>query len=217
LSPGLAFVALVLAIGVVSKERVERGNRMSIVWACFFLGILFWFISEVAWDSYPFLLGIPTPFPSVADVLGIAGYVPAIVGLLVLIRPFGEVVISRKILAGSLLTSVLVLALSAPPFLHRPSSSVALVVELIYVTLDVILLSIIAPTLIIFRAGSFWKPILLLALGISFALFSELVANWTNTLTAYYPGNPSELLLNCAYLFAAAGFYTRIRQLSARG
>lgn len=216
LSSVLALAALAFAIGSVIRGKISKDDRMSIVWACLALGMLSWFSSEVAWILYPVYWGIPTPQVSIADVFGVGGYLPAIIGLLFLISPYREVFHSKSILVASLSTLVTSLALSAPPiFATRPSIEV-MAVGLIYVILDVSLLSIAVPILLILRKGSFWKPFLLLVSGVILALFSHIISNWIVAFALYYPWNPSDLLLDAAYLLGAAGFSLRIMQLSAR-
>jgi len=216
LPPTLAFAALALAIGAVSREKISRNDRMSIVWFCFALGILSWFLAEVVWDLYPLYLGIQTPFPSIADVFGIAGYIPAIAGLLVLIWPFRSEFYSKKIVAVSLLALVAVLSLAAFSVLHEQFALDVLAVGLIYVALDVLVLSIAVPALIVLREGSFWKPFLVLTSGIVLALFSHTVSTWVSTLGPYYLDQLSELLLNFGYILATIGFYMRMVQLSKK-
>jgi hypothetical protein len=216
LSPSLAFAALALAIGAVTREKISKKDRMSIVWLCFALGTLSWFLAEVVWDLYPLYWGIQTPFPSIADAFGIAGYIPAVAGLLVLVWPFRSVFHSRNIVAGSLLTLVVVLSLSAPLILQETLALDVLAVGLAYVILDVLVLSISVPTLMIVREGSFWKPFMLLTSGIIFVLFAHLMSPWGTVLGSYYLDQLSYLLLDCGYLLAATGFYMRMVQLSKK-
>jgi hypothetical protein len=79
LSPTIAIIAVVSAVMAVAAIGV-RGSRLAVVWFSLMLGVVLWFLSEVAWALYPLILRMSTPFPSIADAFGLIGYVPILSG-----------------------------------------------------------------------------------------------------------------------------------------
>ena len=97
LTPVLALAALAMAVLNVVKVGVRRNDRLSVVWFSFMLTLVLWFLSEVAQSFYPLVLGIPTPNLSYVDVFGLAGYLPVMFGVLVLVWPFKEALRARSL------------------------------------------------------------------------------------------------------------------------
>ena len=73
----LALLAAIY-IGYCAKCALEPSERKAILW--FFAGMFFWFLGELLWFWYEAILQIETPYPSIADVFWILGYIPFIAG-----------------------------------------------------------------------------------------------------------------------------------------
>jgi hypothetical protein len=218
LSPTVASVALFAAILAAREIGVRRNGRLSTVWFSLMLGVLFWFLSEVAWSIYPLLLQISTPYPSVADAFGIVGYFPILVGLSLQVSPFMEAFEARHVLLALFVAAVLGflgLFLLLPLVAVGETFSV-LVVSCAYPVLDMITLFVAIPTLLVFAKGTFWKPFLFLVLGIVLALSAHLLSAWTTSNGTYYSGHPLELLFDWGYLSAALGFYEMRKKFAER-
>ncbi|MEM3140892.1 MAG: hypothetical protein QXH15_05485, partial [Nitrososphaerota archaeon] len=54
----------------------------------FFTGLFLWFIGELAWTLYVLWFSIEIPFPSIADVFYLAGYIPLFMGLFIYLNIF---------------------------------------------------------------------------------------------------------------------------------
>jgi hypothetical protein len=217
ITPVLALAALAMAVLNVVKVGVRRNDRLSVVWFSFMLTLVLWFLSEVAWSFYPLVLGIPTPYPSIADVLGLAGYVPVMFGLLVLVWPFKEAFASKKL--GGVLLLALALSAVLVALLSRvvtPMELPALLVNLAYPILDVVALAIAIPAMAIFIKGAFWRPSLFLVIGLILALGAQVLFAVTALNGTYYSGHPLELIYDWGYLLAALGFYLRRKQFLAK-
>jgi hypothetical protein len=212
LTPVLALIALSMAASNV--EGVRGNNRLSVIWFSFMLTLLLWFLAEVAWTIYPLVLGLPTPYPSIADVFGLAGYVPVMFGLLVLVWPFKEVFASWKLRGALLLVlvSLTVLVALIPRVFHQMQLP-ALLVGLAYPILDVVTLAIAIPALVMFMKGTFWRPLLFLTVGLILALVAHVLSGITALNGTYYSGHPLELVYDWAYLSAVLGFYLRRKQV----
>jgi hypothetical protein len=209
LSPTIAIIAVVSAVMAVAAIGV-RGSRLAVVWFSLMLGVVLWFLSEVAWALYPLILRMSTPFPSIADAFGLIGYVPILIGLLLQAWPFGENFRTRRMLSAILVTLgagllALILLTREVPFgtLGLP----ALIVDHAYPVLDFLTLAIAVPVLLILLSGTFWRPFLFLVLGLVLALSAHMLSAWATSNGSYYPGHPLELLFDWGYLSAALGFY----------
>jgi hypothetical protein len=218
LSPTFASVTFLTAVLTAKKIGVRRNGRLSTVWFSLMLGVFLWFLSEVAWAIYPLVLQISTPYPSVADVFGIVGYIPILVGLALQMSPFREAFEARHILFVLFIVAALgLLGLSfLLPVVAVGETFPVLVVSSAYPVLDVVALSVAIPTLLVFAKGTFWKPFLFLVLGIVLALSAHLLSAWTTSNGTYYSGQPLELLFDWGYLSAALGFYEMRKKFAKR-
>ena len=219
LSPMLALFAFGSALLTIATTGVRSGDRMSTAWGAYAMGVLMWFLAEVSWSVYPFLLGVLTPYPSLADFFGLAGYFPIIVGLLLQAWPFRDAFRSKKVFVGLMFVAfvaVFVVTSLLPLMLTQRESAGAIVVSLAYPLLDVTVLSIAVPSFLTWMEGTYWRPFLFLVLGIILGLLAHILFGWTNLIGVYYPGHPLELLYDWGYLSAALGFYLRRKQIIAK-
>lgn len=94
--------ALAFAIHVVCRQKLN--GLIPRAYDSLTLGLALWFTAESVWVYYEVIQGIETPFPSLADVFWLAGYVPFI---------FFFVRIFKNFLGLSRPTLILVLFLSS--------------------------------------------------------------------------------------------------------
>lgn len=59
----------------------ERGEVFRVIWGSLAVGLLLWAFGEAIWAAYQLVLKVEVPYPSIADVLWVAGYLPVIFGL----------------------------------------------------------------------------------------------------------------------------------------
>jgi hypothetical protein len=209
LSPIIAIVAVVSAVTAVAVIGV-RGNRLAVVWFSLMLGVVLWFLSEVVWAVYPLVLGVSTPFPSVADVFGLIGYAPILFGLVLQAWPFGENFRTKRMLSAILVTlggGLLVLIVLTQAISSSQGGLLAVIVNYAYPILDFVTLTVAVPVLLILRRGTFWRPFFFLVLGLVLALSAHMLSAWATSNGSYYSGHPLELLFDWGYLSAALGFY----------
>jgi hypothetical protein len=209
LSPIIAVIATVSAIAAVTSIGVKR-NRLSMVWFSLMLGLVVWFLSEIAWTIYPVIFQISTPTPSIADVFGLVGYVPILLGLGLQAWPFRENFRTKTMVSAIAITlgiGLLALIVLMQAIASGPQGMLAVIVGYAYPILDFATLAVAVPTLLLFWKGTFWRPFLFLVLGILFALSAHMISAWATSNGSYYPGHPLELLFDWGYLSAALGFY----------
>jgi hypothetical protein len=216
--PVVSIAALVFAILNTSAIGISR-NRNSIVWLSFTLGLVGWFLSELAWVLYPLILAAPTPTPSIADVFGIGAYGPVLFGLGLQAWPFGENFRTRPILVatlGAIAVGIAVFDALIPSILSMRGGGLSVLVDCTYATLDIVTLIISVPTLLVFRSGTWWRPFLVLSSGLVLALSGHLLTAWTDLNGSYYPGHPLDLLFAWGFLSASLGFYLMWKKTKAR-
>ncbi len=209
IGPVIAIVAVVSAVRAVAVIGV-RGNRLAVVWFSLMLGVVLWFLSEVVWGIYPVILGISAPIPSIADVFGLAGYAPILIGFGWQTWPFAESFRTKKMLSVILVTiggGLLALIVLTQAISSSGQSSLVLIVEYAYPILDFVTLTVAVPILLVLRRGTFWKPFLFLVAGLILAIAAHMLSAWAISNGSYYPGHPLELLFDWGYLSAALGFY----------
>ncbi|MEW6568401.1 MAG: hypothetical protein AB1449_09610 [Chloroflexota bacterium] len=71
-----------LALSFLLWRSFSRGEVLKRIWGSLTLGLLLWTIGEAIWSYYQLLAGHQLPYPSLADFVWIAGYVPVAFGLL---------------------------------------------------------------------------------------------------------------------------------------
>ena len=216
LPPVLAFTAFAIATAGLIRNGVSVKNRFSIVWLGYALGMLLWFLGESTWAVYALWYSIPNPFPSIADGFWLAGYVPLICAVLVQSWSFREFLLSRRMLgviAAVLCVAGLVLAALIPASYasNVGQNLVPVVVGLAYPLLDVALLVVALPILFLYGRGTFWRPFLLVAIGLILTFLGDVMFTWTSLNGTYYDGTYLELFFHWSYLILAYGFYLRFR------
>ena len=96
-------VSLSCGIIILLAARNMTGGR--IAWRCFGICLLLWSAGDIIWATYG-LVGKVAPYPSIADLLYLVGYLPLIAGVVIYLT-------GRR--RGSLLRSVMDMSLIAIP------------------------------------------------------------------------------------------------------
>jgi len=221
LPPLLAFTAFMIAVVGLFRNGVKVNDRVSMVWLGYSLGMLLWLLGESTWALYTLWYSIPIPYPSVADVFWLAGYLPLLISLIVQAWPLREVFATKQMRATIILMFALafgLLVVLVPPTYASSLGGgfVTLAVSLAYPLLDVALLSVALPMVFLFRKGIFWRPFLFVAVGFILTFVADVLFTWTNLNGTYYDGNYLELFFHWSYLTLAYGFYLRLRHGTAR-
>lgn len=221
LPPLLAFTAFMIAAVGMFRNGVRMNDRVSMVWLGYSLAMLLWFLGESTWALYTLGYSIPIPYPSVADIFWLAGYMPLLVSLIVQVWPLQEVFATKQMRAAIILmfalASALLVGLIPPTYASSLGEGfVTLAVSLAYPLLDVALLSISLPTMLFFRKGTFWRPFLFVTVGFILTFIADVLFTWTTLNGTYYNGNYLELFFHWSYLTLAYGFYLRLGHGTAR-
>ena len=210
ITPFEAFAAFAVSALVFKAQNGPRLGSMSHVYLSYSLGLFFWVLGESAWTLYSILLRVAVPFPSIADLFWLVGYIPLLLALLMQAWPFREWFTLRKQIVlglGMFAMAALMLSGTVPFVAQQYRDSLALVVGVAYPVLDTVLLSVAIPVFILFRRGTYWRPMLFVLVGIVLQLTGDLLFAQSALSGSYYPGSPSDLVFDFSYLMLALGFY----------
>ena len=206
---------------LVSGLSLERYWRMSkgrfpVIWLYFTAGLLLWFIGEAVWAGYTLILGEELPYPSVADVFWIAGYIPFFIALYLYVKLFGNTLNKKTIAISMVVTATLtILAVAALliPALHAEEDLARLVMNFAYPLLDLSLFSVAHIGVLIFLKGKLGRPWLLINAAIAANTFADILFIYTTAQGTYYCGHMLELPSHLAYLFFLMAFYIHTKEL----
>jgi len=213
----LAFSAAGLTLRITWTNRADRSSK---VWLGYTMGMLLWFLGETTWAVYSLVLGIPVPYPSVADVFWLVGYTPLLLALLFQIWPFREAFSTGRfavLLAFTVVLMVLVLAILIPPSMEGEQATTTFLVSLAYPLLDVLLLGLAFLSFAFFMKGTLWRPMLFVTAGIILTTSADMLFSLAVLGGTYYNGHPLELLFHWSYLAFALGFYIQLKHAQRLG
>jgi hypothetical protein len=216
-----AFFPVVAGAAVFSSAFALRKygpklNKFLMIWVCFTAGMALWFLGELSWAVYAFLLNVEIPYPSIADVFWLGGYVPLLLALLVYCRLFASVLSKRTIaliIAAICILGVLISVALIVPITAVEENEATLAIDLAYPLLDIALLSMALVGLAIFQKGNLGKSWLWIILGILFNVAGDMIFSYTTAQGTYYNGHLSELLFIYGYLFFTVAFYVHTKEL----
>jgi len=214
ITPFEALSTFLMAAMLFKTNSGRRGGGISRVYASYSVGFLLWFLGELTWTIYAVAFQIEIPFPSIADLFWLVGYVPLLLALLMQASPYRESLFTRKQIAITICMfglALLILRLTIPPILQENEDLVALGVGVAYPLLDTLLLAVAVPALLFFRRGTYWRPMLFVILGIIIQLVADLAFNQTILSGSYYTGSFTDLLFDWAYLILTLGFYKQLK------
>ena len=200
-----------------AKSLTHLRLRLRTVHLGFFLAILLWFLGECTWTVYAVILGVQVPYPSIADVFYLAGYIPAFVSILGFMRIFQKLVTPLKKIV-SLLVGLLILGVTAvfllTPLSESSSPVFVKVFDLAYPVLDAVLMALVTTRLIAFIGTSLGRPWTWVFCGLLLYSFADIMFSWGTLMGWYYSGHPIELLWLYGYLAFALGFNRQTKQFS---
>ena len=215
--PLIAVAAVIVSGIALRKYWGNFGDKFSKIWTYFTLGMIFWFLGELGWAIYTLLLNIEIPYPSIADIVWLIGYVPLFIALYLYIGTF-QIALSKKMfaiatIAVCIASSVFLLFL-VPPILADTAERdmVTLTVDLAYPTLDIVLFSLSILGLLIFAKGKIAQAWLLINGAILMNVMGDLLFSYTTLKGTYYNGHWSELFIAWSYILFALAFYAHKKE-----
>src|SRR5437867_9732214 len=206
--PITAVASMAFAITIVYRQGVD--GIFGRAFASLAGGISLWAIAELIWAYNAIVIGIQVPFPSIADVLWLAGYAPLGFHLFSTSRFYG-VGLKKKstfvvALAVATFSSVYIYSLITASDLSGPDAALSLAITIAYPVLDAIIL--VPAVLCVLNSGKGeltaipWIFIAWILTVLVDAIFGyTIVTNIAGEVQIW------NFVYNGAYLFMAAGLY----------
>ena len=212
----LSITAVGSAANAMKKYWRNLRDRYSQIWLFFTMGLLLWLISKISWSVYTMPPNATIPYPSLADVLWLAGYLPLFAALHSYLRSFGFSLSRIRYSAFALTVSFALLwlfILLVPPVVATSEEGLTVLLSLVYLGLDLSLFSLSVHGLFVFfngRIGVAWA-------FVSGALFLNAVGNilfsYATQSSTYYSGHFLELIFHAGSIFCTLAFYTHVKEL----
>lgn len=202
-----------LIAGVVAMLSSKRwgGLGTAIGKAVFFigLGIFFWGAGEMIWSYYNFFLGVPAPYPSVADI----GFAPSIffygLGAFYLSKVTGAKFGLRNKPAKFFVTLapfiilaisyyILIVVARGGVLVPEGDNALKALLDVVYPLGDFLALTIaviISGLSFKYMGGRHTYDIVAILLGLGVMFVADSVFSYTTTVGTYYNGNWGDLLL----------------------
>lgn len=216
-----AFPPIIAGAAVIvsgfSLERYWRRSkgRFSIIWLNFACGLFLWFLGEVIWAVYTLVLGVELPYPSIADVFWVAGYIPFFIALYLYVKLFSAVLTRKTLLLSMIVIAALTIVVTATLFIYtfgRGEDLVTLALDFAYPLLDLSLFSAAYLGLIIFWKGKLGKSWLWICAFTMTNACADILFSYTTAQGTYYSGHILDALFCIAYLFTLMAFYIHIKE-----
>ena len=209
---GVAFVSSFLC---TRKYGLNLKNGFQVVWFLFTLGTGFWVLAEFSWAIYYFILNVAVPYPSIADIFYLGGYVPMILGLLFYFKTFAAGMTRRRLalavatIGGS---AAVVVGVVLPIEFASSQPIVGAITDLSYPILDLSLLSITILSLAIFFGGSLARWWVLFAGGSVAYIVADELFLYQVAAGTYSNGSFDDLFFLLGYLLLALAFYVHRKE-----
>lgn len=215
LFPATAGTAVMASFWTLKKYAAHNPKpKFSASWIGFSSGLFMWFLGESAWAVYVLLLGI-NPFPSLADVFYIGGYVFLGLALFLILKLFPSVFSGKKLaflVVVSVSVSTAVGYFLLTPILTSEADLFTTVLSAAYPILDIGLFVLVFSIFMIFIEGTIGKAWFFLTLGVALNIIADLLFNYAELQGFYYEGHPLELFWLWGYIAFFLGFYIHKRE-----
>ncbi len=195
--------------------RLEA-SRIRAVFTAFTLGLCLWFGAELAWSVYLLVLHMEVPYPSFADVLWLAGYVPLALGFVMLSKWLGlgagrkTLVVQLTVASASAAAVAAITALPMLSFALAGEASVpALYFDSAYAVLDLVLLFLAVLGIGLAAQGGLslgvaWLPAFL---AIVLNAVADQSFSYLSAYELYHAGSIVDALFTVSYVLLAYGAY----------
>jgi len=177
--------------------------------------LFMWFLGESTWAVCVVLLQID-PFPSLADIFYIGGYVFLFIALFLILKLFPSVSSVKKLAFSAVVSvsvSVAVGYFLLTPILTSEADLYKIVFSAAYPILDIGLFVLVFSIFMIFIEGAIGKAWFFLTLGITLQIVADLLFTYAELQGFYFEGHPLELFWLWGYIAFLLGFHIHKREL----
>jgi hypothetical protein len=174
-----------------------------------------WVFAEAAWAFYYFVAQVAVPYPSLADIFYLGGYIPIIAGLLGYLDTFHVALSTRRLgyaVIGIGIAAALALIFVLPVEFGRDLTTVNLLTDMLYPVLDLVLLSLAMLCLAIFVGGRIANWWVLFGAGATLYVIGDEFFLYQVASGTYYNGSVDDLIFLLGYLTFAMAFYAHRKE-----
>jgi hypothetical protein len=215
-SPLIAGLAVASSVLPLKKYWHKIGERFSIIWFFFTAGLAFWFLGEAGWAVYTFVLNVEVPYPSIADVFWLIGYIPLFIGFYLYVRIFATALTRKALIVSLAVTIILAFSVSVAviiPLMGTEPDLITMVVDVAYPLSDLSLFCVSILGLLIFFGGNLGKSWAFINGAIILNTFADVLFSYVTKQGTYYAGHPVDLLFIYAYMFFLLAFHVHVNEL----
>lgn len=211
-----AFLPALYSLTLVRRYGIDPKDRFTRVWLYIAVGLVLWLLGEITWGVYGLLFSMSEPYPSVADVFWIAGYLPLVVALLLYIVPFKGALSLKSVLSAvvvALLADVAVFIILIGPVFGPSADPATRLFDFAYPLLDMMLLGVSIAGMLLFLPGRISRFWVWLNLGFISSAIADILFSYSSALGTYYEGHPLELFYFLGDAAILLGLYKHTRAL----
>jgi len=223
ISPASAFVPALYCLFLTSRYGAlshlflkEFKQKFWRAWLYLGVGLLLWLLGEILWTVYAIVFAVEIPYPSIADLFWVLGYVPIAGFLIAYLLLFREKVSSKMIAAagvGALTAAVLVFLVLIGPVFQAGTDPVTQFFNVAYPTLDLVLLAVSLVGLFAFQRENLARFWIWFNLGFILMAVGDVLFSYSTALGFYYAGHPLDLFYYFGYFSILVGLYEHKRAL----
>lgn len=172
------------------------------------LGMTLSFVAYISWSYYSYIMGIETPYPSIADWFWILGFISMILGVFILMKIYYP-----RIKTKMIIEAIILLCLSTAIFIKYlgwPDLSETVYTtdffDVAYTMTDIILFTI-AITILRIAGGKIYKGLIFFI--IAFLLFAagDIFFAIRTEAGTFFEGDISDIVLMFGWIFNTAAIY----------
>ena len=212
----LSIATLSSATFALNKYWRDLRDKYSRIWLYLTAGLLLWFVSRVSWTVYAVLLNAEVPYPSIADAIWLAGYVPIFVAMHTYLRSFGFSFSKMRYAAFAVAISIVLLScfvLLVPPIVASSEKEVTALLSVVYLGLDLSLFSLSMHGLFVFAHGKIGLTWAFISVGLFLNAVGDILFSYAVQNNVYYNGHVLELLFHTSYILCILAFYAHTKEL----
>ncbi len=207
----------------------ERGEPLWMVWGAFTLGMFLWTLGEVLWAYGEIIAKEELPYPSIADVAWVVGYVPLFIGFFLRFRSLRTMpTLDDLLTGGGFFLVILVVGVAyiiGPIATQNSGTHTEQFLNILYPVGDLALAFASVLSVIVLAGGSLSYPWMMLAGGFLLTSLGDLMYSYATWNDLYITGNHGTNLVTyladvpylAAYIVIAFAMVVQIRQRNAIG
>ena len=218
----LIYSVMPLGGGIIGfiNARHWGGFASSIGRAVLFIsgGIFAWGIGNLIFGYYNLILGVPIPYPSIADAAFFLIYPFSAIGVISFFRVTGASFALRRVSGKLLLLLIpifliflsyyLLFIVARGGIITYDGGLLKLFLDIVYPVGDVVVItfaSILYSLSFKFLGGTFRKPIIFIIIGFISTYIADFLFSYTTTVGTYFVGKWVDIFYPTAFLFIALG------------